>query len=115
MSEFQEPSLVKKGKEELQMQQMKIDIENLLEGRESYGETLIIQDDGLLSQEKRIGDNNKPFLLLLIGTGEKCNVESLYQSIHELTKILPQFEFEVETDPKGKWIRYKITRKQNPT
>ena len=82
--------------------------ENHIKEYGKYSEILGIKEDGTLDQKKRFDDDAPPLITVLdtIKTPEK-----LYQLMHKISQECSELDISFETDPTGKWIRYRVSRK----
>ena len=73
---------------------------------ENFSETLHIKSDGTLDYI-RMGDI-MPALFVVISDVKTVN--EFYEVVKKFTEIYPEYKFNFETDPEGKWIKYSVSK-----
>ena len=72
-----------------------------------YSETLGIEEDGGLNRQKRPDDNSSPFIT---SAGKLKSSADLYEFMKKIQEEHPQLNVSFETDPTGKWIKYRVSK-----
>ena len=75
---------------------------SLLDAYGSYSETYQILPSGMFDIESVSPDG--PNL------GYKNTPEGLYEIVGEIQKNHPEYRFDFETDPEGKWMKYTVSK-----
>jgi len=77
-------------------------LQAILSSHDSYSETYRIKPDGMFDVDsvERDGPN----------LGYKDTPEGLYRTADEIQKKHPEYKFNFETDPEGKWMKYTVSK-----
>ena len=79
-------------------------LDDMLKKISPYSETFRIRDDGTFDTNKRL-DNSLPYITPFVRTPE-----NLYQIAKEISLKHPEYHFNFENDPEGKWMKYTISK-----
>lgn len=86
--------------------------ENFLGGSGSYSETYSILPDGTFDKKVR-PDGIAPLLTEQWTESDISTPSDLYQVAAAIQTRHPEYAFDFETDPEGRWFTYKVSKKEN--
>lgn len=68
-----------------------------------YSETFKIKSDGTFDKAERFGGS-------AFHIGEAYTPEKLYRIAKDIQEKHPEYQFNFETDPQGKWLKYTVSK-----